>query len=239
MLVSLLGVGIGALLLVGVWGLYAGRLSERGGRGQLFIDDVTYLSRVDIENPRRLLEPSRAANLVIAALELLLLVIATLTLLELSTRSGVPTWFVAGSTFAVLVGGYVLGRAVYVRVGFAVPEPTDDVDAFGAGFETVAGTDAAADFTAIHDAMQRTRGDGNSDAVTAAVLAAARADVDRTPLETWAAESGLASPASVEARIDALANAGVVDPDAFTFVDDRLETAAPSDLASLTTSIQT
>jgi hypothetical protein len=236
MLQVLLGLLVVGLVLVGAWGLYAGRLSTRGGRGQLFVDDVTYLSRVDLRNPRRLLEPSRAANLVIAALETLLLVIATLTLLELAGRPNVPTWFVALSGIGVGVGGFVLGRAVYVRVGGAVPEPTAAVDDFGAGFERVAGTAATEDFTAIHDAMKQARG-GDSDAATAAVLAAARADVDPDSLRAWAAESGLASPASVDDRIDALATAGIIDPDTFTYVDDRLETADPSDLASLATSV--
>lgn len=229
----LLGIGVVGLLVVGAWSLYAGRFAIRGGRGQLLFDDVQYLTRHDLESPRRLLEPKRAANLVLAALETLLLAIATITLLELWTRDGIPTWFLAASTGLLVLGGIVLGRAIYVRVGFAVPEPSRDVDAFGDAFEDVADADAATDFTAIHDALGDARGVDESDAATAAVLAAARADVDPAALRTWAGESGLASPASIDDRIDTLADAGILDPDALAFTDDRLEHAPPSDVASL------
>lgn len=233
----LVGIGVLGLLVVGTWSLYAGRFSARGGRGQLLFDDVTYLTRADLQSPRRLLEPSRAANLVIAALETLLLGIATITLLELWTREGIPAWFLAASMLLVVLGGVILGRAIYVRVGFAVPEPSTDVSAFGDDFARFAGSDAATDFTSIHDAMRQVRGEDGSDAATAAVLAAARADVERDDLRAWAGETGLASPASVDDRIETLAAAGVIDPDAFAFVDDRLADAPPSDVASLATTV--
>lgn len=236
---ALLGIGVAGLLVVGAWSLYAGRFAVRGGRDQLLFEDVTYLTRADLEEPRRLLEPARAANLVIAALETLLLSIATITLLELWTRPGIPTWFLVASTTLVVVGGLVLGRAIYVRVGFAVPEHATDVDEFGTDFERVAGADAAADFAAIHEAMRDARGEDASDAATAAVLAAARANVETDELRAWAGETGLASPASVDDRIDTLAHAGVLDPDAFAFHDDRLADAPPSDVASLASSVPT
>ncbi|WP_227133507.1 transcriptional regulator TbsP domain-containing protein [Halorubellus salinus] len=227
--------GLGVLLAVGAWGLYAGRFDARGGRGQLFVDDVAYLTRADLREPSRLLDPSKAANILIAALETLLLVIATVTVVAVAARTNPAPWFLAVAAVGVLVGGYLVFRGVYVRLGFAVPEPARTVNAFGAGFERVAGTDAAADFTAIHDAMGRTRATGDSDAATAAVLAAARADVDADELRDWAADSGLASPASVDARVDDLATAGLLDPDAFALADDRLATADPEDVAAAAT----
>lgn len=235
MLEGFVAAGVGVLLAVGAWALYAGRFDVRGGRGQLFVDDVAYLTRADLREPSRLLDPSKAANLLIAALEVLLLVIATVTVVAVAARDAVSPWFLAVAALGVLVGGYLVGRGVYVRLGFAVPEPARSVNAFGAGFERVAGTDAAADFTAIHDAMGRTRASGDSDAATAAVLAAARADVDRESLRDWAADSGLASPASVDARVDDLAAAGLLDPDAFALADDRLATADPPDVAAVAT----
>lgn len=226
---------LGVLVLVGVWSLYAYRLSATGGRDQLFVDDVTYLTREDFQDPARLLDPSKAANVLIAALELLLLVIATFTVLVLATRVTVPDWYVATAVGALLVGGYLLCRAIYVRLGFAVPETSTSVDDFGEGFERVAGTGAATDFAAIHDAMGRARGTDDSDAALAAVLAAARSDVEREELRTWAAESGLASPASVDERVESLADAGVLDPEAFSFTNERLTTADPTDVAAVAT----
>jgi len=235
MLEGFLTAGVGALLAVGAWGLYAGRFDVRGGRNQLFVDDVAYLTREDLREPRRLLEPSKAANPVIAALETLLLGIATVTVVAVAARTEPAPRFLAVAAAGVLVGGYLVGRGVYVRLGFAVPETARTVDAFGRGFERVAGTDAATDFAAIHDAMGRTRGTGDSDAATAAVLAAARADLDHGTLRSWAADSGLASPASVDARVDDLAAAGLLDPDAFRLVEDRLATADPADVAAVAT----
>lgn len=226
---------LGVLVLVGVWSLYAYRLSATGGRDQLFVDDVTYLTREDFRDPTRLLDPSKAANVLIAALELLMLVIATITVLVLATRVTVPDWYVATAVAALLVGGYLLGRAIYVRLGFSVPETVDSVDDFGEDFERVAGTGAATDFTAIHDAMGRARGADGSDAALAAVLAGARSEMGREELRTWAAESGLASPASVDERVDTLADAGVLDAEAFAFANDRLATADPTDVAAVAT----
>lgn len=226
---------LGVLVLVGVWSLYAYRLSATGGRDQLFVDDVTYLTREDFQNPKRLLDPSKAANILIAALELLMLVIATITVLVLATRVTVPDWYVATAVTALLVGGYLVGRAIYVRLGFSVPETSESVDEFGESFESVAGTNAATDFTAIHDAMGRARGGDDSDAALAAVLAAARSDVDRDELRTWAAESGLASPASVDDRVADLVDAGVLDLETFAFTKDRLATADPTDVAAVAT----
>lgn len=201
MLEGFLTAGVGVLLAVGAWGLYAGRFDVRGGRGQLFVDDVAYLTREDLREPARLLDPSKAANLLIAALETLLLVIATVTVVAVAARTESGPWFLAVAAGGVLVGGYLVGRGVYVRLGFAVPEPTRRVDEFGRGFERVAGTNAATDFAVIHDAMGRTRGTGDSDAASAAVLAAA----------------------------------GLLDPDAFALVEDRLATADPADVAAVAT----
>jgi len=237
MLERVVAAGVGVLVAVGAWALYAGRLDARGGRGQLFVDDVAYLTRADLREPTRLLAPSKAANLLIAALETLLFVIATVTVVTVALRSGAPPLFTTVSTVALLVGGSLLGRVLYVRLGFAVPETTVRVDEFGAGFERVAGRDAAADFTAVHDAMGRARGTDASDAATAAVVAAARADVDRAALRTWAGNSGLASPASVDARVDELAAAGVLDPEAFAFTDERLATADPDEVAAVATTV--
>lgn len=228
---------LGVLTLVGVWALYAGRLSARGGRGQLFVDDVTHLTRRDFQEPSRLLAPSKAANVIITVLELVLIGIATLMVLTLWDHPDVPAAFAYGATGALVVGTVLLGRAMYVRIGFAVPEGARSVDEFGGGFERVADTEAATDFVAIHDALGHARGTDAADAATAAVLAAARADLDREALEAWAADSGLASPATVADRVDALADAGVLDADAFAFTDDRLADADPADVAAMATSV--
>jgi len=228
---------LGVVLLVGLWALYAARLSARGGRGRLFVDDGTRLTRRDLRQPSRLLAPSKAANVIITVLELVLVGIATLMVLALWDHPEVPETVAYGAAAALVVGTALLGRAMSVRVGFSGSTGARSVDEFGGGFERVAGAEAATDLVAIHDALGHARGGGEADAATAAVLAAARADVDRETLRAWAADGGPASPATVDDRVDALADAGVLDPDAFAFVDDRLADADPADVAAMATTV--
>lgn len=228
---------LGVILLVALWAAYAARLSARGGRGQLFVDDVTHLTRRDLQEPSRLLAPSKAASVIITVLELVLIGIATLMVLTLWSHPEVPDWFTAGAAGTLLVGGSLLARAMSLRIGYSVPEGTRSVDDFGGGFERVASTEAASDFLAIHDALGQARGEGDADAATAAVLAGARADLDREALEAWATDSDLATPATVDERVDELADAGVLDPVAFSLDDERLEDADPADVAAMATTV--
>lgn len=232
--------GLGLLVAVGTYQLWAGRLTALGPGGQLMVEDVAYPTRADVRNPRRLLERRKLANLLTALFELVALIVAGVAATALLTSSAVGGAYAALVVAAYLVGAYLVGRAVYVRLGFPTPvsgdagEPEDVAASLRERFDE----EVAASFRAVHDAGATVRGEAGVDDVTAALLAGARTDRRRGEVATWAAESGLASESTVRARAEELTECGLLaSGERLSFAADPLATADPDEVVSVATSL--
>lgn len=238
----LAALGLATLVGVGIYQTWTGRLSALGPSGQLMVEDVAYPTSDDLTEPRRLLERDKLANLAMVATELTVLIVAGVAAAAVLASGTVAAPYVALTVVAYLVGAYLVGRAVYVRLGFPTPvESIDDADPedVAASLAERFDEDLGTTFAAIHGAGATARGDDEAvDPVTAALLAGARSGRSRSTLATWAAETGLASEATVERRAGELVESGLVAPgDELAFTSERLRSADPADVAAVVTSV--
>lgn len=232
--------GLGLLVAVGTYQLWAGRLTALGPGGQLMVEDVAYPTREDVRTPRRLLEPRKLANLLTALCELVVLVAAGVAAAALVTSTTVGGAYAALVVTAYLVGAYLVARAVYVRLGFPTPvagdagEPADVAASLGERFDG----DVAAAFRSLHRAGTTVRGEGALDDVTVALLAGARTGRRRGEVATWAAGSGLASESTVRGRAADLTACGLLaSGERLSFTADRLADADPDEVVAVATSL--
>jgi uncharacterized membrane protein len=239
--VALSTAGLGLLLAVGVWQAWTGRLTVTGGGSQLSVDDVAYPTRADLREPRRLLRREKLANLLLAQLELVAVVVAGVMATLLATHPSIGLGYRVLIVGTYLVGAYLVGRVVWIRLGL----PTPGIEAAGEGVPSVpelaatlredVGDAVGDDFAAVHEAMATARGPKERlDVVTVALLAGARNGVDREAVATWAAEHGVASEATVASRADALAEQGLLASDAeLAFTSADLRDAEPAAVGSI------
>jgi hypothetical protein len=232
--------GLGLLVAVGTYQLWAGRLTALGSGGQLMVDDVSYPTRADVQHPRRLLEPRKLANLLTVVCELVVLIVAGVAAAALVTSTTVGRAYAALVVTAYLVGAYLVARAVYVRLGLPTPvagdagEPDDVAASLGDRF----GDDVATAFSSIHEADATVRAEDDLDDVTAALLAGARTERRRGELATWAAESGLASESTVRGRAEELTECGLfASGERLSFSADQLADADPDEVVAVATSL--
>lgn len=246
MLTALIAIGVAGLLLVGIWQLWAGRLSETGGRSQLFAaDDIAYVTRADLANPRRLAQPGKLSNVLTIALEVVVLLLAGVIAVAVVTHPEVDLLYKVLVGESYLVAAYLVGRGIYVRLGLPVPgaeTPGDgqpDVDVLADAVRDVVGENVGTDFAAVHDAMATARGaDDGMDAVTVALLAAARNEVPLEDVRDWAADNGVASPATVRSRAETLEEEGLLAvEDTLSFEIERLSTAEPEQIGTVASSV--
>lgn len=240
----LAGFGLATLVGVGVYQTWTGRLSALGPSGQLMVDDVAYPTSEDVAAPGRLLQREKLANLVMIVTELTVLIVAGVAAAAMVTSGSASTPYVALTVVAYVVGAYLVGRAVYVRLG--LPTPVGSIDRDEDDHEAIARSlndhveDGLGDtFAAIHEAGGSARGGPSSlDPVTVALLAGALSGRRRSEVATWAAETGLASESTVETRANDLAESGLLAAsDDLAFTSDRLREADPADVAAVATSL--
>jgi len=235
--------GLATLVGVGIYQTWTGRLTALGPSGQLMVEDVAYPTGDDLAEPSRLLEREKLANLAMVATELIVLVVAGLAAAMVITSEGIGTPYVALTLAAYLVGAYLVGRAVYVRLGF--PTPVDRLDrrrepeAIARSLNDRVEDGLGDAFAAIHAAGTTARGDDSElDPVTAALLAGAQSERGRSEVATWAAETGVASESTVEHRADELVDSGLIAPgEDLAFTSERLRDADPADVAAVATSL--
>jgi len=109
--------------------------------------------------------------------------------------------------------------------------------------------DAEADFTTVLDSMDTARGDGQGlDEVTISLLVAARNKVLLYDISKWGEDVGLASKATFSRTKTRLEDLGIIDTEKvpidvgrprlrLRLADDRLQDAAPSEVASVAQSV--
>jgi hypothetical protein len=229
MLVPVAVLGLCCLLAGGAWQLWAGRLSVAGSGRQLA---VAHPTRADLRDPARLIEPAKAANLLMVQVELLLLALASVTVAQLLSTPGVHPALAAVTAATYLVGAGLVGRALYVRLGLAPTADPPGEESLAASLSRSLDAETAAAFRAVLAAAASARGDDVAP-VTAAVLAGARTETDRATLADWAAGEGVADRETVVVRTRDLAAAGVLaDPAALTLAP-RLSSATADQLVAV------
>ena len=235
--------GLATLVGVGIYQTWTGRLTALGPSGQLMVEDVAYPTGDDLAEPRRLLEREKLANLAVVATELIVLVVAGLAAGLVITSEAVTTPYVVLTLVAYLVGAYLVGRAVYVRLGFPTPvesiDLNDDPEAIARSLNDRIEDGLGDAFVAIHAAGTTARGDDPElDPVTAALLAGAQSERGRSEVATWAAETGVASESTVAHRADELVDSGLIAPgEGLAFTSERLRDADPADVAAVAISL--
>ena len=238
MWVPVIAVGLCGLLGVGLVQLWRGRLTTGDGRDQL-------LSEARFRAPGEPVGRGAVGNLAIVALELVTLLLAAVLVgyLVVETALSPALKLLFAGTYGV--AAILIARALYVRLGLPVPGPAavDDPSTLEELTDSLAeslGDPTAAEFEALYEAMTTARGDDpGPDVVTVALVAAARADMDVATVEYWAATNGIASPATVAARRDELADAGVLAADRFALARPEFRDAPAADVASVTTTLLT
>lgn len=240
--------GTGLLTLAGLLQLWEGRLSGPTPiRRQLLSEPEGIFTPADRSNPRRILaDRGKLSNAGVIACELLVMTMTAFMLIYSVGTYSLPTIAVVLLTVTYTLGAYLVGRAVYIRLGFgagptgqagslSVPELEISLaETFDNAVET--------DFAAITSALNTARGaDMEVEELTAAVLAGARAGESRATLEQWADRTGVASPEEIGEVTTRLADCGVLKECAadepLQFSDDRLADVEPDQVASITASV--
>ncbi|WP_435359227.1 hypothetical protein [Haloarchaeobius sp. DFWS5] len=240
MLGSAIEGGLLALLAIGTWQLRRTRQSTSGAHDELFAAP-RFVTRRDHDFS---FDPKVTANLGIAWLEMVVVGIAGALLGVLLTMPGTPPLQKGLFTGTFLVGSALLGHSLYVRLGFPVRGQTVSETGQTAGdartdLAATVGEPTATDFDAIRSAMATARGDATPapDVLTIGLLASAYNEDDVRDVRCWAARTGLASPATFDARRAELVAAGVLAEDSFRLRVSRIASTEPADVAAMATSL--
>jgi hypothetical protein len=241
-------VGTGLLTLAGVLQLWEGRLSGPTPiRRQLLSEPRGILSAADRSNPRRILaDRAKLSNVGVIVCELLVMTMTAFMLIYSAGTFSLPTeaTVLLGTTY--VLGAYLVGRAVYIRLGFgtetAGTENSLSVPEIEASLSNTFTDAVETDFAAITSALNTARGDDDTvEPVTAAVLAGARAGESRAALEQWARMTGVTSPAAVDEAIIRLVDGGILEDapeeEPLAFSDDRLSDVEPDQVATVAASV--
>jgi hypothetical protein len=241
-------VGTGLLTLAGALQLWEGRLSGPTPiRKQLLSEPDGIFSSTDRRNPRRIVrDRAKLSNAGVVCCELLVMTMTAFMLIYSVGAFSLPTIAVALLSATYALGAYLVGRAVYIRLGFGAattsttdgtPVPELEVslaETFGDAVET--------DFAAITSALDTARGnEATIDAVTAVLLAGARAGESEAALKRWGADADVASPEAIAECATRLVEDGVLadrpETEPLSFIDDRLADADPDQVAAVTASV--
>lgn len=193
---------------------------------------------VDYRDPARILDDDRKlANAFVLVLEATLVAVAATLSVAVALRPGVGAGLAAALVATVLVGGTLVGRGMYARLGLDRAVPTS-VEGYRDSLSDALGPAVAGDFAEVHDAVTTARGETALDGAAVAVLAAARNGADLDAVARWGESVDLAVADTVEARAKRLAAAGVVDAGGDRLrVADRFDDATPEQLATVAASV--
>ncbi|WP_439027354.1 hypothetical protein [Haloarchaeobius sp. DT45] len=239
MAASAFTVGLCSLLAVGLWGLGRTRADATAPYDRLFAE-VRFPTQSDGLTD---LDDEVAASLAIAWLELTVLVLAGLFVFVVAAESSVPVALRALFVATFVVGAWLLGHALYVRLGLPVEGRLGETDGHGdrtlqRALAEMVGSETAADFATIDGALDTARGsDDRVDTLTVGLLAAAYNEADPAAVRRWAASTGVASPATVAARHDELASAGLLREESLQLRASRLATRGPTHVAAMASSL--
>jgi hypothetical protein len=233
---------MGALLAVGVREVWRARPSGPAPtQREMVAADVRTPTRSVLSAPTALFEDGLRRSTIVGLLEVFAVLVAAVGLGTLVAVVQPSPAVVALAVANFLVGVYVVGQEAGTRLGLLGPTGTDtratgSVAAFEAAVSEFVDPATAADFDRLAGATVRAA-DGPA-AVDIAVVAAARNGCSVDRVADWAEAAGVDRP-RVEARLDELSAAGVVDTtgDRLDIAHDRLAEADPREVASVVASL--
>lgn len=242
-MITLLVGGVALLAVAGVIQLWTGRLTAATpARKELFWDSSGVFTGEDQVGVREMVtDPDKASNLLIATCELLVMTMAGFLLVYIVGTGGLPTYAVAVLAVTYLLGAYLVGRAVYLRLGLGEGSTGHSSSLhIEAALANQFGGDAEEDFAALSGALDTARGAEN-DPVTAIVLSGVRNGATPAELREVCSEAGTGSPEAVQERIETLTEGGLLvpgdDDEPLAFTDERLQDADPEQAAAVATSV--
>lgn len=235
--------GVALLSVAGAIQLWRGRLTgDSPTRTELLWGASGVVTSSDGMGLRELFaDRDRTANLLIVTCEVLVMTMSAFLLVYVAIATSVPAYVLALLGVTYLLGAYLLGRAMYLRLGLdagtlgSTSSPRIEealANSFGANTDD--------DFAAISGALDTARGDADDD-VLAVVLAGARNGASPTELRDVCSETRVGSPEAVDERISALVEGGLLtegdDDEPLAFTDERLTEVDPDQVASMATSL--
>ena len=211
MLTGAIAVGLGLLLVGGVWQLSRVGLDEtRLKRKHLVSEDVVVLSRQDFRQPERLLDDgAKLRNAFAMTLEVLIIAGSLVVAGVVFATPGVPPALLATTGAALLVGIALVGRGLYVRSGLYRPTLERPED-YRRSLARRVDDDVAREFAGLHGALSAARGDDDLDETTVCVLAGARARQPPEELVAWGETVDAGDPETFQERVDRLVDARLI-----------------------------
>jgi len=213
MLTGAIVLGLGLLLVGGVWQLSRVGLDEtRLKRKHLVSEEVVVLSREDFRQPERLLDDgAKLRNAFAMTLEVLIVVGSLVVAGVVFTTPGVPPALLVVTGAALVVGVALVGRGLYVRSGLYRPALESPED-YRRSLARRVDDELAREFAGLHGALSAARGpEGEElDETTVCVLAGARAGQTPEELVAWGETVEAADPEAFQERVDRLADAGLI-----------------------------
>jgi hypothetical protein len=228
---AIIATGLGLLIVAGIYQLSTARLAGTNAkRDQLISKDSTTFTRADFTDPTNVLDDGgKLRNAVIVVMETAAIVMAVWMTIFIYTASSVSMALKLLVIGVLVVGTFLVGRGLYVRMGMYQPVTLAE------SLRSTVGPDVADDFSSIRTTLDAARGDDPVEETTAGLLAAARNDRSMDDLQEWARVEDVADPATLENRVETLAEAGLihaddgqlsVDPQFADADDDQLITVA-------------
>ncbi len=211
MLTGAIALGLGLLLVGGLWQLSRVGLDEtRLKRKHLVSEDVVVLSREDFRQPERLLDDgAKLRNAFAMTLEVLIVAGSIVVASVVFTTPGVPPALLVVTGAALVVGVALVGRGLYVRSGLYRPA-LDSPEDYRRSLARRVDDEVAREFAGLHGAMSAARGEEDLDETTVCVLAGARAGQSPEELVAWGETVDAGDPETFRERVDSLVDAGLV-----------------------------
>ncbi len=212
MLTGVIALGLGLLLVGGVWQLSRVGLNEtRLKRKHLVSEDVTVLSPEDFRRPERLVENgAKLRNAFAMTLEVLIIAGSVIVAGVVFTASGVPPSLLVVTGATLVVGVVLVGRGLYVRSGLYRPTLETPED-YRRSLARRVDDEVAREFAGLHGALSAARGsEDDLDETTVCVLAGARAGHTPEKLVAWGETVAAGDAEQFGERVDQLAEAGLI-----------------------------
>jgi len=240
--------GTGLLMVAGALQLWHGRLSGPTPiRRQLLSEPDGILSPADRAEPGRILDGrAKLANVGVVCCELLVMTMTAFMLIYTVATFSLPSTATAMLAVTYVLGAYLVGRAVYIRLGLSgTPTGLEEqlsVPEIEASLANTFGDAVEDDFAAITSAMNTARGVEEAlDPIMVSLLAGARAGESLAALEEWGRETGVVSPEEIDETATRLVESGLLEDPAETgplaFSDQRLAEVESEQVATITASV--
>jgi len=231
---AIIATGLGLLIVTGIYQLSTARLAGTNAkRDQLVSEDSTTFTRADFSDPTNILEDGgKLRNALVVVSETAAIVMAVWMTIFMYTASAVSTPLKLLVIAVLVVGTFLVGRGLYVRMGMYQPVSLRE------SLRSTTGPEVAEDFASLRNALETARGDGPIDETTVGLLAGARNDRSMDELREWARVEEVADRATFEERVENLTDAGIVhDEDGRLTVGPQFEDVDDDQLATVAASV--